>query len=72
MPELLGDSVFWATIGRTLYFLVVSVGLELALGIAIAQLIHTHPPGWRFLRISLIIPWAIPTIGQRRDVALDL
>ena len=60
--DLLGDKVFWTTIQRTIYFTFVSVGLELVLGLAIAQLIHTHPPGWRFLRISLIIPWAVPTI----------
>jgi ABC-type sugar transport system permease subunit len=36
--------------------------LELILGLAIAQLIHAHPPGWQFLRTSLIIPWAVPTI----------
>jgi len=59
---LIADATFWATIGRTLYFTVVSVGLELVLGLAIAQLIQSHPPGWRLLRISLIIPWAIPTI----------
>jgi len=59
---LLTDPTFWATIGRTLYFTIVSVGLELILGLAIAQLIQSHPPGWRFLRVSLIIPWAIPTI----------
>lgn len=60
--DLLSDPVFWVTIGRTLYFTVVSVGLELVLGLAIAQLIHSHPPGWKFLRTSLIIPWAVPTI----------
>jgi ABC-type sugar transport system permease subunit len=60
--DLLSDSVFWITIGRTLYFTIVSVGLELVLGLAIAQLIHSHPPGWKFLRTSLIIPWAVPTI----------
>ncbi len=59
---LLSAPIFWATIGRTLYFTVVSVGLELILGLAIAQLIHAHPPGWQFLRTSLIIPWAVPTI----------
>jgi len=59
---LLSDPVFWVTIGRTLYFTLVSVGLELILGLAIAQLIHSHPPGWQFLRTSLIIPWAVPTI----------
>jgi ABC-type sugar transport system permease subunit len=60
--NLLTDAVFWVTIGRTLYFTIVSVGLELVLGLAIAQLIHSHPPGWQFLRTSLIIPWAVPTI----------
>jgi ABC-type sugar transport system permease subunit len=60
--EMLSDQTFWETIGRTLYFMVVSVGLELTLGLAIAQLIHSHPWGWKFLRISLIIPWAVPTI----------
>lgn len=60
--EMLSDPVFWATIGRTLYFTIVSVGLELVLGLAIAQLINSHPPGWKFLRASLIIPWAFPTI----------
>ena len=60
--EMLRDPIFWETIGRTVYFTVVSVGLEMALGLAIAQLIHSHPPGWQFLRFSLIIPWAFPTI----------
>jgi ABC-type sugar transport system permease subunit len=60
--EMISDPVFWQTIGRTFYFTLVSVGLELVLGLAIAQLIHSRPPGWQFLRVSLIIPWAIPTI----------
>jgi len=59
---MLKDRTFWETIGRTLHFTVVSVGLELILGLAIAQLIHSRPWGWRFLRFSLIIPWAVPTI----------
>jgi ABC-type sugar transport system permease subunit len=60
--DFLSDGVFWAAIQRTLYFTLVSVGLELLLGLAIATLIHAHPPGWEFLRVSLIIPWAVPTI----------
>lgn len=56
------DQIFWETIGRSLYFTVVSVSLELVLGLGIAQLIHSHPWGWKFLRFSLIIPWAVPTI----------
>jgi ABC-type sugar transport system permease subunit len=60
--SLLQEATFWQTIGRTFYFTTVSVALEMILGIAIAQFISSHPPGWKFLRISLIIPWAIPTI----------
>lgn len=60
--DLLGDATFWATVGRTLYFTVVSVGVELLLGLGIALLIHAHPPGWQALRTALIIPWAVPTI----------
>jgi ABC-type sugar transport system permease subunit len=60
--EMLTSEAFWATIGRTAYFTFVSVGLELTLGLAIAQLINSKPWGWKFLRFSLIIPWAVPTI----------
>jgi len=59
---MLKDQTFWDTIGRTMYFTVVSVGLEMVGGMAVAQLIHSHPWGWKFLRFSLIIPWAVPTI----------
>ena len=60
--HMLSDQTFWDTIGRTFYFTVVSVGLEMLLGLAIAQLVSSHPWGWKFLRFSLIIPWAVPTI----------
>ncbi len=60
--EMVTDHTFRETIGRTLYFTIVSVGLEMLGGLAIAQLIHSHPLGWKFLRFSLIIPWAVPTI----------
>jgi ABC-type sugar transport system permease subunit len=60
--EMIKDQLFWETIGRTLYFTIVSVGLELIIGLGIAQLIHSRPWGWQFMRFSLIIPWAVPTI----------
>jgi len=59
---MLKDPTFWETIGRTMYFTLASVGLEMVLGLAIAQLIHSRPWGWKFLRLALIIPWAVPTI----------
>ena len=60
--EFLTSAQFWQAIWRTLYFTLVSVGLELVLGLGIALLIHARPPGWSFLRTSLIIPWAVPTV----------
>ncbi|MCL4561445.1 MAG: sugar ABC transporter permease [Chloroflexi bacterium] len=60
--DFIKSDVFWAAIQRTAYFTFVSVGLELLLGMAVATLIHARPPGWKFLRVSLIIPWAVPTI----------
>lgn len=60
--EMIRDQTFWETIGRTLYFTIVSVGLEMVLGMAVAQLIHSRPWGWKILRFCLIIPWAVPTI----------
>jgi ABC-type sugar transport system permease subunit len=60
--EMIKDQTFWETIGRTMYFTVASVGLEMVGGMAIALLIHSHPWGWKVLRFSLIIPWAVPTI----------
>ena len=60
--RMLNDQTFWDTIGRTFYFTVVSVGVEMLLGLAVAQLVTSHPWGWKFLRFALIIPWAVPTI----------
>jgi ABC-type sugar transport system permease subunit len=59
---MMKDPEFWDTIRRTLYFTVISVVLEMALGLGIAQLINSHPWGWKFLRFALIVPWAVPTI----------
>jgi ABC-type sugar transport system permease subunit len=58
----LASATFWQSIGRTAYFTFVSVGAELLIGLGVATLIHAQPPGWRLLRTSLIIPWAVPTM----------
>ncbi len=60
--SFISSPVFWEAIRRTVYFTIVSVGVELILGMGLALLIHARPLGWQFLRTSLIIPWAIPTI----------
>lgn len=60
--DFFSDRFFWETVGRTAYFTIVSVGVELVLGIGIALLIGARARGWRFLRTAIIIPWAVPTI----------
>jgi ABC-type sugar transport system permease subunit len=60
--HVLSSSTFWAAIGRTLYFTLVSTALELALGLIVAALLNAKLK-WRWLfRTIVVIPWAIPTI----------
>ncbi len=58
----LTDPDFIAALGRTIYFTVVSVGLEGVLGIAVALLLNQKLRGRLFLRVIIILPWAVPTI----------
>jgi ABC-type sugar transport system permease subunit len=53
---------FWAATGRALFFTVVSTGLELGFGLALALLMD-QPLRLRWLlRGIIILPWALPTI----------
>lgn len=58
----LGDEEFWASIKRTLYFMGVSVALELVLGILTALLLLQKAKGMELLKTIIILPWAVPTI----------
>lgn len=60
--KLLGDDLFWSDLGQTAYFTVVSVGLELVLGLAAALLLHKMLKGRMAMNASLIVPWALPTV----------
>jgi multiple sugar transport system permease protein len=57
---VLADPTFWQALGRTFLFLLMVLPIELALGLAIALLLHQ--PGLSFLRallrLSLVIPLA--------------
>jgi ABC-type sugar transport system permease subunit len=53
---------FWQALGRTLYFTLVSVALETILGLLAALLLNTRFHGVGFLRVLVIVPWAIPGI----------
>src|SRR5690242_11381512 len=55
---------FWAAIGRTVYFTVVSVALELALGLVFAVLLNERFRGNLGARLAMIFPWALLTVSN--------
>ncbi len=57
-----GDSRFWTAFWNTVYFTVVSVGLEIVLGLAIALLLNQTFRGRGMMRAIVLLPWAIPTV----------
>jgi multiple sugar transport system permease protein len=59
--RLLADGRFWQDAGQTLRFAVVSVGLELVLGLGFALLLHQRWRGRGVVRTLTLLPWALPT-----------
>lgn len=60
--NILRSDFFWSSTGRTLYFTVVSVGLEFLLGLGVALLLNEDFPGRGIMRGLLVLPWALPTV----------
>lgn len=60
--HILTRASFWASMGRTLYFTLVSTALELVLGMAVAGLLNAKLRARWLFRAIVVIPWAIPTI----------
>jgi multiple sugar transport system permease protein len=60
------DGRFWNALGNTVYFTVVSVLAELALGLAIALLLHRQGRGRALLYGVVLLPWAVPTAVSAR------
>jgi trehalose/maltose transport system permease protein len=59
---LLLDANWWAAVGNTVIFALVSVALETLLGMVIALALNAHFAGRGALRAAILIPWAIPTV----------
>lgn len=59
--KYLQDARMWQSLWNTTLFTVVSVALELVLGLMIALLINRAFKGRGLVRASVLIPWAIPT-----------
>jgi|FLYN01.1.fsa_nt_gi trehalose/maltose transport system permease protein len=60
------DRDFVQSIGNTMYFTVVSVALELVLGLFIAMVVNSKFPGRGLMRAAMLVPWAIPTVVSAR------
>jgi multiple sugar transport system permease protein len=60
--EALGSAEFWDAMKTTVLFTVVSVGLELAIGIGMALVMHQAFRGRALLRAVVLVPWAILTV----------
>lgn len=56
----LTEPAVWQAWGRTAYFGVVSIALELAIGVPVALLLHRRFYGCTLLRALVLIPWALP------------
>ncbi len=58
----LADPVFWSSLGLSLVWVIVSVGLQFALGLATALLLNRRF-AWRGLaRALMVVPWALPSV----------
>ncbi len=55
---------FWYAIHRTLYFTLLSVALELALGLLFAVLLNERFRGNLGARVAMIFPWALLTVSN--------
>lgn len=55
------DPDFIQSIVNTVFFTIVSVFLELMLGLMVAMVVNTHFRGRGTMRAIMLIPWAIPT-----------
>ena len=59
---ILDDADFRAALGHTFYFTVISVSIEIVLGVLVALLLDQQFFGRTLVRALLILPWALPTI----------
>ena len=60
--ELLTSARFWQAVVHTVMFTVVSVALELVLGLLAALAIHRSRILTGLTRAAVLLPWAIPTV----------
>jgi multiple sugar transport system permease protein len=60
--KVLNSAEFWASMGRTLYYVFVSLAVQIIIGIWVAVVLNQEFRGRRFVRSVMLLPWAIPNI----------
>ncbi len=60
--DALSDPAFWRAARQTAYFAVVSITLEIVLGVGVALLLNAPLRARWLFRAVVILPWALPTI----------
>lgn len=63
---LVQDKDWWQSVSNTLIFTAVSVALETVFGLGIALVLNSTFRGRGWVRMAVLIPWAIPTIVSAR------
>ena len=58
--RLFGDTHFWQSVRFTILFVIVSVSIELVIGLAFALLLNEKLPFRGLLRVVILVPWVIP------------
>jgi trehalose/maltose transport system permease protein len=56
------DRDFINSISNTLVFTVISVGLEVLIGLGVAMVVNARWRGRGAMRAAMLVPWAIPTV----------
>ncbi len=59
---VMADPNWWRAVYNTVWFTLVSVSIELVLGMIVALTLNAAFPGRGMLRAAILIPWAIETI----------
>ena len=62
--DALGSSEFWDAFRNTFVFTIISVSIELVLGVAFAMAMHQAFRGRAVLRATVLVPWAVLTFGS--------
>jgi trehalose/maltose transport system permease protein len=60
--DALSSTEFWEAMKTTVLFTVISVGLELVIGLGMALVMHQAFRGRALLRAVVLVPWAILTV----------